>query len=164
MSSEKIADQFMELIQRFIHLRPKLTPPDHVLQFKKKMEGLKSKMEEEDRSFLFRVLILLAQKSTPLTMSELSMELNVPMSTATRIIDGLVRSEMVERVNDASDRRVVRVGVSKAGRELYEQGMSYNKQRIIRLMMNFSDEERAQLLKLMNKVFDSLQEEIEQKK
>jgi DNA-binding MarR family transcriptional regulator len=169
MTTESIEQQFVELIQRFVCLRPRMIPPEHVVQFKKKMEGLKSKMEgfggnPEEHSFLFRVLILLSQSATPLTMSELSAELKVPMSTATRIVDGLVRGEMVERVNDPSDRRVVRVGMSKNGRELYEQGMSLNKQRVNRLLKVFSSEEQIQLLKLMNKLFDSLASENEQQK
>jgi DNA-binding MarR family transcriptional regulator len=169
MPAEKTTDQFIELMQRFISLRPKLTLPEHMLQFKKKMEGVKKKMEgagasPEDRSFLFRILILLARSTAPLTMSELSTELNVPMSTATRIVDWLVRGDMVERINDPSDRRVVRVDMSKSGRELYEQGMSFNKQRIAKLLRDFSAEEQAQLLKLMNKLLDSLASESEQQK
>ena len=169
MPTENTAEQFVELMQRFICLRPRMIPPEHVVQFKKKMEGLKSKLEgfggnPEEHSFLFRVLILLSQSATPLTMSELSTELNVPMSTATRIVDGLVRGEMVERVNDPADRRVVRVGMSKNGRELYEQGMSLNKQRINKLLKAFSSEEQIQLLKLMNKLFDSFASENVQQK
>ena len=169
MSAEKTAEQFIELMQRFISLRPKMILPEHVIQFKKKMEGLKSKMDgsggnPEDHAFLFRILILLARSEKPVTMSELSAELNVPMSTATRIVDWLVRGDMVERVNDPNDRRVVRVGMSKSGRELYETGMTFNKQRIGKLLRDFSSDEQAQLLKLMNKLFDSLAGENEGQK
>ncbi len=169
MSTEKTAEQFVDLIQRYISLRPKMILPEHVVQFKKKMEGLKSKMDgaggnPEDFSFLFRILILLAKSANSLTMSELGAELNVPMSTATRIVDWLVRGDMVERINDPNDRRIVRVGMSKTGRELYESGMAYNKQRIGNLLRDFSSDERAQLLKLMNKLFDSLASENEGQK
>ena len=154
---ENTAEQFIELMQRYICLRPRMILPEHVLQFKKKMEGLKGAGgSPEDHSFLFRILILLAQSEKPVTMSELSSELNVPMSTATRIVDWLVRGDMVERVNDPSDRRVVRVGMSKGGRELYETGMTYNKQRIAKLLKDFTAEEQTQLLNLMNKLFDAL--------
>ena len=164
MPIEKTAQQFVELIQRFICLRPKLILPEHVIQLKKKMEGLKNKMEgaggsPEDHAFLFRILILLAQSTTPLTMSELGIELNVPMSTATRIVDWLVHGDLVERVNDPGDRRIVRVGMSKGGRELYEMGMTYNKQRITRLLKDFTAEEQIQLLNLTKKLFDSLLKE-----
>src|SRR5258706_5576330 len=169
MSTEKTAEQFVDLIQRYISLRPKMILPEHVVQFKKKMEGLKSKMDgaggnPEDFSFLFRILILLAKSANSLTMSELGAELNVPINTATRIVDWLVRDDMVERINDPNDRRIVRVGMSKTGRELYESGMAYNKQRIGNLLRDFSSDERAQLLKLMNKLFDSLASENEGQK
>ncbi len=169
MPTEKTADQFIELIQKYIYLRPKMILPQHVVQFKKKMEGLKNKMDgagsnPEDYAFLFRILILLVKSDNPLTMSELSVELNVPMSTATRIVDWLVRGDMAERVNDPNDRRMVRVSMSKSGREMYETGMTYNKQRISKLLKDFSSEEQAQLLKLMNKLFDSLASENEGQK
>jgi DNA-binding MarR family transcriptional regulator len=169
MSTEKTAERFVELIQRYISLRPKMILPEHVVQFKKKMEGLKNKMDgaggnPEDFSFLFRILISLAKSANPLTMSELSVELNVPMSTATRIVDWLVRGDLVERVNDPNDRRVVRVGMSKNGRELYDTGMTYNKQRIGKLLKGFSSDEQSQLLMLMNKLLDSLAAENEQQK
>jgi DNA-binding MarR family transcriptional regulator len=160
MSTEQTAEQFMGLLQRYICLRPKLILPEHILQLKKKMEAFRSSgYGSEDHGFVFRILILLSQSVEPLTMSELSSELNVPMSTATRIVDGLVRSGMAERVNDSNDRRVVRVGMSQNGRELYETGMAYNKQRIAKLLKNFTAEEQAQLLKLMNKLFDALLDE-----
>jgi DNA-binding MarR family transcriptional regulator len=164
MSTEKIADQFLELIQRYICLRPKLILPEHAIQLRKKMEGLKNKVAEaggnpEDHAFLFRILILLAQNAAPLKMSDLSTELNVPVSTATRIVDWLVRGELVERVNDPNDRRIVRVSLSEGGRESYELVMTYNKQRVARLLKDFTAEEQAQLLNLMNKLFNSLMSE-----
>jgi DNA-binding MarR family transcriptional regulator len=147
----------MNLMQRYICLKPRLILPEHVVQFRKKMEGLiESGNSPEDTSFLFRILILLAQSETSPTMSELGASLNVPMSTATRIVDWLVRGDMVERFVDPNDRRVVRVQMSPAGRELYDVGMKYNKQRVTRLLKDFSPEEQTQLLALMTKLFDSL--------
>src|SRR5436309_5888819 len=110
MSAEKTAEQFIELIKKYISLRPKLILPKHVVQFKKRMESFRgSGYNSEDHAFVFRILMLLSQNVEPLTMGELSSELSVPMSTATRIVDGLVRSGMAERVNDSNDRRIVRV-------------------------------------------------------
>jgi DNA-binding MarR family transcriptional regulator len=157
MSTEATAEQFMNLIQRYMALRPRLIPPKDVLQFKETMKSFKgSDYKAGDHEFVFRILILLSKNEEPLTMSELSSDLNVPMSTATRIVDGLVQGGMVERVNDPNDRRVVRVGMSKNGRELYETGMAYSKQRITKLLENFSAEEQSQLVRLMNKLFDAL--------
>ena len=155
MSTEKTAEQFIELVQRYMRLRPKLILPEHVLQFKKKMAALRAS-GPEDHAFVFRVLMLLSQSAEPFTMGELSSELGVPMSTATRIVDGLVRGGMAERVQDPNDRRVVRVGMSQDGRELYETGMGYSRQRITSLLKDFTAEEQKQFLKLLNKFLEAL--------
>lgn len=160
MSTEKTAEQFMELIQRYMSLRPKLIPPKDVVRFKETMKSFKDlDYKTGDHEFVFRILIMLSNNPDPLTMSELSTELNVPLSTATRIVDGLVMREMVERVNDRKDRRVVRVKMSKNGRKLYETGTAYTKQRITKLLKDFSAEEQSQLLSLMNKLFDAMMNE-----
>jgi DNA-binding MarR family transcriptional regulator len=157
MSTEKTAEQFMNLIQRYMTLRPRLIPPKDVLRFKEMMKSFKgSEYKTGDHEFVFRILMLLSENPDPHTMSELSAELNVPMSTATRIVDGLVQRGMVERVNDPKDRRVVRVGMSQNGRKLYETGRAYSKQRIANLLKEFSAEEQAQLLSMMNKLLDAL--------
>lgn len=155
MSTEKTAEQFIGLVQRYIRLRPKLILPEHVVQFKKKMAALRAS-GPEDHSFVFRVLMLLSQSAEPLTMGELSSELDVPMSTATRIVDGLVRGGMAERVQDPNDRRVVRVGMSQNGRELYETGLEYSRQRITSLLKDFTADEQKQFLNLLNKFFEAL--------
>jgi DNA-binding MarR family transcriptional regulator len=162
MSTEKTVEQVMELAERFICLRPKLIPPEHVLQFKKKMQALKSSgYSSGDHAFVYRLLITLAHSGEALSMGKLSAELELPMSTATRIVDWLVNAGMLERVNDPNDRRMVRVGISKAGREFYESGLEHNKKRIARLIKDFTSEEQVQLLHLMNKLFNTVKEEID---
>ncbi len=156
MSTERTVEQFVELFHRYMNLHIKLELPEDVALFRKKMDTLKSVSHTfEDKAFLYRIFILLSQNEEPLAMGRLSSELDVPLSTATRIVDGLVQAGMVERVNDPGDRRVVRVGMSENGRELYEAGMAYNKQRIANFLNVFTAEEQEQLLKLMNKLFDA---------
>ena len=157
MSTERTVEQFVELFHRYMTLRIKPELPEDAALFRKKMAALKGASHTfEDKAFLYRIFMLLSQDEEPLTMGRLSSELDVPLSTTTRIVDGLVQAGMVERVTDPSDRRVVRVGMSKNGRELYEAGIAYNKQRIAKLLCVFTAEEQEQLLKLMNKLFDAI--------
>ena len=156
MSTERTVEQFVELFHRYMNLHIMLELPEDVALFRKKMAALKSASHTfEDRAFLYRIFMLLSQNEGPLTMGSLSSELGVPLSTTTRIVDGLVQAGMVERVNDPGDRRVVRVGMSGNGRQLYEAGMAYNKQRVAKLLSVFTAEEQEQLLRLMNKLFDA---------
>ena len=156
MSTERTAEQFVELFHRYMNLNIKLELPEDVALFRKKMAALRGSSHSfENKAFLYRIFTLLSHNEEPLTMGELSSELEVPLSTATRIVDGLVQAGMVERVNDPSDRRVVRVGMSENGYELYQAGMAYNRQRMAKLLNVFTAEEQEQLLKLMNKLFDA---------
>ena len=160
MSTEQTSEQLLDLAQRYMRLGPKLIHPEYVMQFRKKMASLKnSSYDAQDHAFLLRIFALLSQNQEAITMSELSSTLNVPLSTATRIVDGLVKNDLAERVQDPKDRRIVRVGMSRNGRELYEMGLTYNKQRISKLLKDFTAKEQEQLLKLMNKLFDALMNE-----
>ncbi len=161
-ASEKIADQFLVLAQRFIRLRPRLAFPDeNMAALKRHIRELResSKGSHEDRVFMFRIPMLLIHRETPPTMGELSAELDIPMSTATRMADWLVRASIVERCNDAHDRRIVRLCITDNGRELIRIGSRYMKARILQLLHHFSDEEQAELLRLMTKLVDSIEAE-----
>ena len=157
--TERIAGEFIDLLQNFIRLRPNFVMPEHIVRFKQQMEKLRGSGNSEDHSFLVRVFIILAHSGTPLTMGELSAELKIPLSSATRIVDWLVRGNFLERTYDPKDRRVVLVKMTKNGEQFFQTAMDYNKKRIAHLMENFSTEEQDQLLQLMDKLLSKLQEE-----
>jgi DNA-binding MarR family transcriptional regulator len=157
--TELIAGQFIDLLQNFIQLHPNLVMPEHIVRFKQQMEKLRGSGNSEDHTFLVRVFIVLAHSKTPLTMGELSAALKIPLSSATRIVDWLVRGKFLERSYDPKDRRVVLVQMTKNGEHFFQTAMNYNKRRIVHLMEKFSPEEREQLLHLMGKLLNKLQEE-----
>jgi len=157
--TELVAGQFIDLVQSFIRLRPNWVMPEHLVRFKQQMEKLRGSGNSEDHTFLVRVFIVLAHSETPLTMGELSAELKVPLSSATRIVDWLVRGKFLERTYDPKDRRVVLVKMTKIGEQFFQTAMDYNKKRIAHLMEKFSVEEQEQLLHLMSKLLNKLQEE-----
>ncbi len=157
-STEQITEQFLDLLQDFVHVRPHLMTPDHVVRLKQQMQSLKNSglANWEDRPFLFRILIILVRRKTPPTMGELSNELGIPLSSATRLVDGLVNADFVERTNDPNDRRVVRIQLTHKGQQFSETTMHYVKYRITSLLGNFTPEEQEQLLMLMTKLLNSL--------
>ena len=157
--TRQVADQFINLVQDFICLRPNLVMPEHIVHFKQQMEKLRGSGNSEDHTFLIRVFIILAHTETPLTMGALSAELKIPLSSTTRIVDWLVRGKFLERTHNPNDRRVVLVKLTKNGEQFFEMAMDYNKKRIAHLMEKFSLEEQDQLLHLMRKLLSKLQEE-----
>jgi DNA-binding MarR family transcriptional regulator len=77
-------------------------------------------------------------------MGELSSELKIPVSTATRLADWLVQSDIIERFSDPDDRRIVRVRLTEAGHRVYRIYADFNQKRIEKIF-TFSDEEKSQL-------------------
>jgi len=51
----------------------------------------------------------------PLTMGQLGEHLYIDVSTVTRVVDQLAKAELVERVADQGDRRVVRAKLTRRG-------------------------------------------------
>ncbi len=159
---EHIADDFVALVERFIRLRPGLAFPDeHVAALKRQLKALKDSGSDspEDRMFLFRTMAILTRRQTPPTMGELSTELGIPLSSATRLADTLVRAKFVERRDDPHDRRVVRLCLTRSGLQFIRAGVDFMRERIQRLLDRFSPEEQAELLRLMSKLIDSIESE-----
>ena len=125
------------------------------------MESLKnsSLVNIEDRPMLFRVLILLSRNKTRPTMGELSSELGIPLSTTTRIVDGLVHVNLLERTNDPLDRRVVRIQMSEYGKQFSQTATNHLKERITGLLGNFSPSEQEQFLQLVKKLYKFMEAE-----
>jgi DNA-binding MarR family transcriptional regulator len=160
--SEVMADRFLELVQRLLREHPKLVFPDErVATIKQQMHDLKksSRANPEDRIFLFRILAILRHSEVPPTMGELSARLEIPLSSVTRLVDGLVRAKFAERSDDPNDRRIVRLRMTSRGELFTEASTNFLRHRIQQLLEHFTADEQAQLLRLMSKLIDSLQVE-----
>ena len=159
--AEQLPHDFIELVLSLVRLRPRLMLPEHVQRFQQQMENLRngSVGGPEDFQFVFRIFIILAQRETPPTMGELSAELNIPFSTATRLVDWLVNGDFVERIPDPADRRVIRVRMSQAGQKYYEFSIGYIRQHIEQLLREFTVEEQENLYRLLSKLLIALARE-----
>lgn len=55
-------------------------------------------------------------KNEPISMSELAVAIGVSNQQLTRIMDGLVENELVERFTDTANRRLVKARISEKGK------------------------------------------------
>lgn len=62
-------------------------------------------------------VVLRALEESPLQISEVAATLGVTLSAATGLVDRMVRSNLVERERDKTDRRVVWVRLTEEGRQ-----------------------------------------------
>jgi DNA-binding MarR family transcriptional regulator len=153
------ASQFVDLLQCFIRLRPNLILPEHIVRYKQQIiESLKnSKMgSADDYHIIIHIIVLLAHRDTAPTMGELSADLNIPLSTATRLMDWLVQSNFLVRYSDLDDRRIVRIKMSEQGNQFYKTFLELSTIRVEKLLSNFSEDEKSQLFYLMDKLMNSL--------
>ncbi|MEU8606585.1 MarR family transcriptional regulator [Actinoplanes sp. NPDC048791] len=81
----------------------------------------------------FRALVVLAVRGAQRSI-DIAEELRVNPSTGTRMCDRLVRKGLVRRTRSSSDRRVVRLRLTKAGHDIVEQVMTRRRAELERLV------------------------------
>ena len=153
-------DQAAAIVRDMVRLRPRLKlalPPD-LARAKAQFDTLRSAGVHET---LLQVGVVLARQPEPLSMGELSKALDVPLSTATRIADWWVNNGYMERSPDPKDRRVVRVALTRSGRDLLKAGNKLICQRVEQVLRRFTPEERETLVVLMRKLVTSLENQEE---
>jgi DNA-binding MarR family transcriptional regulator len=102
------------------------------------------------------LLLGLTLKSEPAGMSELGESLGMSPRNMTVLADGLEREGLVRRVSHQHDRRIKLVELTPAGRQVAEKELISSQLAAAALFDDFTPEERGELLRLLEKVADSL--------
>lgn len=89
-----------------------------------------------------------------LTIGELSNRMYLACSTVTDLLDRMERNELVKRVKDESDRRIVRVEVLPKGHDLLEQVMQ-NRRLYIESVLDELDESVIESIDHSFEIFNS---------
>jgi DNA-binding MarR family transcriptional regulator len=92
----------------------------------------------------YRVLVELASRG-PLGGGELAAALAVSPSTASRMIERLVRKSLVRRTHPASDRRSVRLAISAQGRDLVDTVTRRRRAEVARILGRIDRAGRGQV-------------------
>lgn len=83
------------------------------------------------------------------TMSSLAALIDVPLSTATRIVERLVSKDLVKRSPSESDRRVVEVAFGPLGQQIDRYIQRSRRAEARRMLGALSREERTEFLRLL---------------
>lgn len=102
------------------------------------------------------LLLGLTIKSEPVGMSELGESLGMSPRNMTVLVDGLEKEGLVRRVSHRHDRRIKLVELTRAGRQVAEQELGPSHVAAAALFDDFTPDERGELLRLLEKVADSL--------
>ncbi|MCY0878069.1 MAG: MarR family transcriptional regulator [Firmicutes bacterium] len=94
------------------------------------------------------LVVLYEPKNLP--MGELAELLGLTESAATRLVDRLLRMNLVRRERDESDRRVVRVRLSSYGRQLADLVFQRRQAQFTRVAERLTAAERQELVRGLN--------------
>lgn len=155
--------EFAGVLGQFMRMRARLTvvkPEDmaRIMAILDEANPSGKAATKVEYNMLFSVGMILSHDG-PVTMGELSRQMDVPLSTATRIVDWLVATHFVSRQHDPDDRRIVHVGLTESGQNMLRVHANYMRNRIEKLLQYFSRDERQNLLALMRKLANALEEE-----
>ncbi|WP_373897260.1 MarR family winged helix-turn-helix transcriptional regulator [Haloimpatiens sp. FM7315] len=85
-------------------------------------------------------------------MSEVAKKLDITVGTLTTAINNLVRKEYVERKRDESDRRVVKIALTKKGKLAYRVHDKFHSDMIKATIEGLSGQEEDILIKSLDKL------------
>ena len=133
VSRQELADRFAELLDAIsIGLRPPI---------------LEAWSEIELTMHQFRTLALLRQ--SPQRVSDIAARLGIRLSAATSFVDRLETKRLVERVHDATDRRVVKCQLTPLGRKEADSLWRINREWLEGLTKNLGDEDLTVVVRAM---------------
>ncbi|WP_418646776.1 MarR family winged helix-turn-helix transcriptional regulator [Thauera butanivorans] len=104
----------------------------------------------------FVLLFLLDAASEGLAPNALAEQAGVTRATVTGLLDGLEREALIERRADASDRRALRIRLTRKGKQTAKKVFDQHGRWIAGLFGNLSPSEREQLACLLDKVAENI--------
>jgi DNA-binding MarR family transcriptional regulator len=153
----------VKLLQRIVRLRSrfKVIMPENISLLRKQIRefALSSKGAGiNDAGLFYNVGNVFSSYNGPITMGELSRDLEVPLSTATRTMDWLVKNGYAQRLPDPNDRRVVRVEMTETGNKTYQAISAFMLEKVEQALSQFTPAERYQFLSLLDKVLNAFED------
>lgn len=153
----------VKLLQRIVRLRShfKVAAPENIAALKKQIHEANRSGKSagiEDAGLFYNAGSVFYRYDRPITMGELSRDLEVPLSTATRTMDWLVNNSFAQRLPDPKDRRIVRVELTIQGKQAYQTISTFMLERVEHALSRLDASERPVFITLVNKVLSAFDE------
>ncbi|MBS7529285.1 winged helix-turn-helix transcriptional regulator [Hazenella sp. IB182353] len=84
-----------------------------------------------------------------MTIGELSQKLFLACSTTTDLIDRMERSEIVERVRDDRDRRIIRIHILPKGHKVIDEVIAARRIHLTEVFLSISDDQMLEMKKYL---------------
>lgn len=87
-----------------------------------------------------------------MTIGELSNKMYLAFSTTTDLIDRMEKAQLVKRVKEEQDRRVVRIHLLEAGETIIQEVITKRQEYLKQLLEQFEVNEAEEMLRLLTKL------------
>ncbi|WP_438804702.1 MarR family winged helix-turn-helix transcriptional regulator [Oceanobacillus saliphilus] len=91
-----------------------------------------------------------------LTIGELSNKISLAFSTTTDLVDRMEKNELVERIRDTNDRRVVRIHLLNKGKKIIREVIKKRQEYLGEVLEKFSEEEKNSLNYLLDFLYEEM--------
>ncbi len=138
-----------------------------VAEIEKEMRYVSSLIKQKGREILIDYKITLPQfialqwlfEEGDMTIGELSTKMFLAFSTTTDLVDRMERNQLVRRVRDDKDRRVVRIHLLEEGTRIIDEVIRKRQQYLHEILLSFSDTEITSLKENLRKLHQEMKEE-----
>lgn len=93
--------------------------------------------------------LLYIKQNKAISMKEISEHFSIEMSSATSVLNRLVSSKLVKRMEDKKDRRVVRISLTTRGDNLLKKALKAHKKKIQKVLSYLSDKQKIDLYRIL---------------
>jgi DNA-binding MarR family transcriptional regulator len=101
------------------------------------------------------------QRNGNITIGELGEKMYLAYSTATDLIDRMERNELVQRIRDSNDRRVVRLQILPKGEILVDEVIARRKQYLAGILIEVNEEDRIHLVESLKRLDEIMKADVE---
>lgn len=94
-----------------------------------------------------------------MTIGDLSTKMYLAFSTTTDLVDRMENNNLVKRVRDEQDRRVVRIHLLSEGERIIEEVIEKRRDYLNSVLTDFNDEELQEFSRMLTKLHQEMQKD-----
>jgi MarR family transcriptional regulator, organic hydroperoxide resistance regulator len=139
---------------------------EHIAKIEKEMRYVSGLIKQKGREILTNYKITPPQfvalqwlfEEGDMTIGELSAKMYLAFSTTTDLIDRMEKNELLRRVKDEKDRRVVRIHLLEEGKRIIDEVITKRQNYLQDVLTNFTTSEVASLKENLTKLHQEMKE------
>jgi DNA-binding MarR family transcriptional regulator len=108
-------------------------------------------------SFLQFLALKYVLEEGPVRMKDIARFMSITPASATALVDGLVKMQVLERITDQHDRRIVLLRATQGGRKKLDDTENLAKRELQKIFEKLSEADRDTMITVLEKLSDILE-------